>query len=131
MRTVRAERPVCLRERMAKLLPTGSLRYSVGFLLCQGLSTGHPGPLIALEHDVFRDRQDALIEHRPHLMSQPVVRFCAAPRVGDQFNAKSDFCNRYRTGEEAIERLRREMGGPAAAFSAILNLEHFAGFFGI
>ena len=35
------------------------------------------------EHDVFADWQDALLEHRPHLMREPVVEIGAAAGVGD------------------------------------------------
>ena len=43
------------------------------------------------EHDVFCDGQDALLEHRPHLVREPVVEFGALAGVGDKFNAEADF----------------------------------------
>jgi hypothetical protein len=43
------------------------------------------------EHDIFADGQDALLEHRPHLMREPVVEFGAPARVGNEFDAEADF----------------------------------------
>jgi len=35
------------------------------------------------EHDVFGDGQDALLEHRPHLIHEPIVERGALAGVGD------------------------------------------------
>src|SRR5260370_32879384 len=72
-----------------------------------------------LKHDIFRDRQHALIEHRPPLVRQPVVQLGAPISIGDQFNAEPDFSQRYRADEKAIKRLRSDEGddlgfGPGA-----------------
>jgi hypothetical protein len=63
-----------------------------------------------LKHNVFRNRQDALLKHGPHLVCQPIVQLGAPSRIGDQFNAEPDLCERCRAGEETIKRLRRHEG---------------------
>src|SRR5215831_18086290 len=59
------------------------------------------------EHDDFGHREDALPEHGPHLVGQPVVEFRAARGVGDALNAEADFRKRDRADEKQVERLGR------------------------
>ena len=59
-----------------------------------------------LEHDILGDREHALIEHRPHLMREPVIELGAADGVGDKFSAEPDFGEARRADVERIERLR-------------------------
>ena len=40
-----------------------------------------------LEHDVFRNRQDTLFEHRAHFMRKPIIQFAAMVWIGDEFYA--------------------------------------------
>lgn len=62
-----------------------------------GLRVGMPGlaPVLdqepPLEHDILADRQGAFLEHRPHLVRQPLVKLGTVRGVGDQFNAEADF----------------------------------------
>ena len=62
------------------------------------------------EHHLLADREHALIEHRPHLVGEPVVQFGAARGVGEAFDSKADFSKTDRTDIEAIKRLRRDEG---------------------
>src|SRR5579883_453886 len=61
-----------------------------------------------LEHHVFRDLQDALLERRPNFMRQPVVQLRALSRVGDELNAEPDFGKGDRADKEVIEWLSRD-----------------------
>ncbi len=62
------------------------------------------------EHDVLADGKDALFEHRPHLVREPIVQFGAAGCVADEFDAEADFGEGNRADVEQIERLRRDEG---------------------
>jgi len=62
------------------------------------------------EHDVFADGDDALLEHRPHLVREPVVQFGAAGGIVEAFDAEADFGESHRTDIEQIERLRGNKG---------------------
>jgi hypothetical protein len=62
------------------------------------------------EHHLLADREHALIEHRPHLVGEPVVQFGAARGVGEAFDSKADLSETDRTDIEAIERLRCDEG---------------------
>src|SRR5258708_38232618 len=44
-----------------------------------------------LEHDVFRDRQHALLEHWAYLVGKPIIEFGSARRIGQQFDAEAYF----------------------------------------
>jgi hypothetical protein len=63
-----------------------------------------------LEHDVFRNRQNALVEHGSYLVRQPIAQLGALSRISDQFNAEPDFRERHRADEETIKRLRCDEG---------------------
>jgi hypothetical protein len=43
------------------------------------------------EHDVFGDGQDALFEHWPHFVREPIVEFGAFACVRNELNAEADF----------------------------------------
>ncbi len=57
------------------------------------------------EHDIFGDREYALLEHRSYLVRKPVAELGSTPGVGDEFNAKSNFGEGYRADMEKLERL--------------------------
>ena len=58
------------------------------------------------EHDVFGDGQAALLEHRSHLVCEPVVEFGALAGVADEFDAEADFGEGHGADVELFERLR-------------------------
>jgi len=62
------------------------------------------------EHDVFGYRQDALLEHRPNLVGEPVVEFGTTADVSNEFDAESYLGESHRTYIEEIERLRSDEG---------------------
>ena len=45
-----------------------------------------------LEHDVFGDGENALLEHRPQSVGEPFVQFSTAAGITDGFDAEADFC---------------------------------------
>ena len=54
--------------------------------------------------------EDPLLEHRPHLVREPVIQFGATAGVGDKLDAEADFRERHRADIEQIERLRGDEG---------------------
>jgi hypothetical protein len=58
-----------------------------------------------LEHDVFGDRENALLEHRPNLVCEPIVEFGATIGVRDKFDTEPDFREGHRTRIEQFKRL--------------------------
>jgi hypothetical protein len=58
-----------------------------------------------LEHDVFRDRQNTLLEHRPDLVREPVIEFGSLGRIGQDLDPEPYFGERYRTDVKQFERL--------------------------
>jgi hypothetical protein len=56
------------------------------------------------EHDVFADREHALLEHRPHLLREPVIEFGAAAGIGDALDAEADFGKAHRADIEKAGR---------------------------
>src|SRR5271170_46320 len=58
-----------------------------------------------LEHDILAHHEDALFEHRPHLVREPIIQLGAAAGVGDQLDSESDFSERYGAHIEQVERL--------------------------
>jgi len=56
------------------------------------------------EHYVLTHRENALLEHGPHVVTQPVTEFCTARWIGDAFDAEADFRKRDGADEEQIER---------------------------
>ena len=72
------------------------------------------------KHDILGDRQDALLEHRPHLVREPTVQLGAAVGVGNELDAEPEFGEGHRADKKAIEWLRPDEGdhfglGPQAA----------------
>src|SRR3984893_15569283 len=57
------------------------------------------------EHDVFGDREHALLEHRPYLVREPIVEFGAATGIGEEVNAESNFSKAHRAHIKKFERL--------------------------
>ena len=61
-----------------------------------GLRKGVPAlaPLLdhepPLEHDVFGDRERALLEHGTDFVSEPVHEFGAARGIGNEFDTEAD-----------------------------------------
>jgi len=43
------------------------------------------------EHDVFCDREDTLLEHRPNFMCEPIIELGTTIGVCDKFNTEPDF----------------------------------------
>jgi len=58
-----------------------------------------------LEHDILAHREDALFEHRAHLVREPIIQFRAAGGVGDELDSESYFGERYGAHIEQVERL--------------------------
>jgi hypothetical protein len=58
------------------------------------------------EHDVLGNRQDALLEHRPYLVRQPIVEFRSLVDVGNAFDAVTNLGEVHYTDVELFERLR-------------------------
>src|ERR1017187_1366492 len=54
------------------------------------------------EHYVFGNRKNPAIEHRPHLVSQPVVQFGPAIGFGYEFNPKANFGKSDGTDVQAL-----------------------------
>ena len=53
-----------------------------------------------LEHDVFGNREDALLEHWSYLVREPIVEFGAPSSLADQFNAEPNFSEAHRADIE-------------------------------
>ena len=58
-----------------------------------------------LQHDVLRDRQDSLEEHRPNLVGQPFGQFSPPPGIGKQFDAEPYLGKCYDANMQALKRL--------------------------
>ncbi len=59
-----------------------------------------------LEHDIFRDRQYALLEQWPYLVGQPVIQIGSTLRVRQQFDPEAYFGKRNNTDVELFQGLR-------------------------
>ena len=55
--------------------------------------------------------ENALLEHRPHLVCEPAVQFGAAAGVGDELNAEADFGEGHGADVELFERMRHHQAG--------------------
>src|SRR5208337_3415637 len=62
------------------------------------------------EHDVFGDGQDAPLEHRSHLVREPVVEFGALAGLGDELYAEADFGESHGADVEIVERAPGDEG---------------------
>src|SRR5208283_1508237 len=62
------------------------------------------------EHDVFGDGQDALLEHRPHPVREPIVECDALAGVGNKLNAEADFGETHSADIEFFECLLGDEG---------------------
>jgi hypothetical protein len=62
------------------------------------------------EYDIFTDGQDAIVEHRPHLVCEPVIEFGAPIGVCDAFDAEPEFGERDGADIELFERMRGDEG---------------------
>jgi len=71
---------------------------------------GHLRQEPPLEHDVFGDREDTLLEHRPHLVREPVIEFGAAAGVTDE-SCRPVSASVAELDIEEIERLRATRRG--------------------
>ena len=58
-----------------------------------------------LEHNIFRDRQYTLLEHRADLVREPVTEFASLGRIGDKLDPESNFSKRHRADVKKVERL--------------------------
>ena len=85
------------------------------------------------EHDVLGDGEDALLEHRPYLVREPIIEFGAPLGIRDEFDAETDFGEGHRTHIEKIERLCGDEGEDftfwlgAAQFREDVGVEQPAG----
>jgi hypothetical protein len=61
--------------------------------------------------NMFGTGQDALLEHRPHLVREPVVELGAAAGVRDELDAKANFGERNGAYIEMFEWMRSNEGG--------------------
>ena len=52
------------------------------------------------EHDIFADRQHALIEHRTHFVGEPVIQLSPLRGIDDELNAEADFGERDGANEQ-------------------------------
>src|SRR3954471_19343667 len=62
------------------------------------------------EHDVLCDGEDALREHRPHFVGEPVVELGASGYAGDGLDAEPDFGKGDGADKEVLERLFGDEG---------------------
>src|SRR5262245_52171627 len=60
-----------------------------------------------LEHDVLGDFEDALLEHRPHLVREPVVECCATGGIHDELDAEAYLGEADGAHIETLEGLSR------------------------
>ena len=58
------------------------------------------------EHDVFRDLEDAMREHRANLTGEPLFQFHAANLIGQSLDTETDFRKGYRADVEIVEEMR-------------------------
>jgi len=48
-----------------------------------------------LEHDILRNGKHSSVEHGAHPVREPALQFRPANRIGNEFNAKANFGQRY------------------------------------
>ena len=60
-----------------------------------------------LEHDILGKGKNALIEHRPYLVGQPVIEFGTPDGIADHLDAISNFSESHRADEQRLEWLGR------------------------
>jgi len=58
-----------------------------------------------LQHDVFGDRENAVLEHRPEIVCKPVVDLHPAARIFQELDAETNFGKRHNAHVEKIDRL--------------------------
>src|SRR5665811_1885171 len=63
-----------------------------------------------LEHNVFGDRENTLLEYRPHLVRKPIIPLSAMVGVANEFDTESDFGEDHRAHIERFERLGGDEG---------------------
>ena len=57
-----------------------------------------------LEHDVFGDLENAVVEHRAHLVCEPVIQLGAAVWFVNKLDAEADLGESYRADVKLIKR---------------------------
>jgi hypothetical protein len=57
-----------------------------------------------LEHDVFGDLENPMVEHRSHLVREPVIQLGAAVWFVNKLDAKADLGESYRADVKLIKR---------------------------
>ena len=80
----------------------------IGLRICMPhlASVGDQDP--PFEHHVFTHGENALLEHGPYFVDEPVVEFCTARGIGDAFDTEADFRKRDSADEEQIKRPGRD-----------------------
>ena len=59
-----------------------------------------------LEHDVFRDRENPLVKHGPHLAREPVVQRGTAIGFAHELDPKPELCKRDHADIKLLKRTR-------------------------
>ena len=57
-----------------------------------------------LEHDVFGDLENPMVEHRAHLVREPVIQLGAAVGFVNKLNAEANLGKSYRADVKLIQR---------------------------
>ena len=57
-----------------------------------------------LEHDVFGDLENPMVEHRAHLVREPIIQFCAAVGFVNKLNAEANLGKSYSADVKLIQR---------------------------
>ena len=67
-----------------------------------------------LEHHVLGHMEDAVLEHWPHPVREPIVQLDALSGIVKAFDAEANFCERDDAHIEALDRLARDEGDDPA-----------------
>ena len=57
-----------------------------------------------LEHDVFGDLENPMVEHRAHLVGEPIIQFGAAVGFVYKLDAEADLGKSYRADVKLVKR---------------------------